>query len=92
MKIIRFFLFPFALLIDLLTTLCSGFLYYASFIFRLISTIIGLLGTVVLLTGKTQNGCILLFLAYLISPVGLPMIVVSILGLLQRISGAIKSL
>lgn len=92
MKIIRFFLFPFALLIDLLTILGSSLLYCTSFIFKLVSAVIGLLGAVVLLTGEIQNGCILLFLAYVISPVGLPMVIVSILGFLQRVSGAIKSL
>lgn len=92
MKYLRLILLPTSLVIDLLTLLCSGVLYCTSFVFRLCSSIIALLGCVVLLTGEVRNGYILLFIAWLISPMGIPMFIVALLGLLQRISGAIKSL
>ena len=38
-----------------------------------ISTIVGLLGLAVLVTYSVQNGIILLVIAFLVSPVGLPM-------------------
>ena len=92
MKCLRLILLPISLAIDLLTLLCSGALYCTSFVFRLCSSIIALLGCIVLLTGEIQNGCILLIIAWLISPVGIPMLIVTLLGLLQRISRAIKAL
>lgn len=92
MKYLRLILLPVSLVIDLLTLLCSGALYCTSFVFRLCSSVIALLGCIVLLTGEVKNGCVLLFIAWLISPVGIPMLIVSLLGLLQRISGAIKAL
>lgn len=92
MKCLRLILLPVALVIDLLTLLCSGVLYCTSFVFRLCSSIIALMGGIVLLTGEVKNGCILLFIAGLISPMGIPMLIVALLGLLQRISRVIKAL
>jgi len=92
MKYLRLMLLPVSLVINLLTLICSGVLYCTLFVFRLCSSIIALLGCLVLLTGAIKNGCILLLIAWLISPVGIPMLMLTFLGLLQRISGAIKSL
>ena len=92
MKYLRLILLPISLVIDLLTLLCSGAIYCTSFVFRLCSNVIALLGCIVLLTGEVKNGCVLLFIAWLISPMGIPMLIVTLLGLLQRISGVIKAL
>ena len=92
MKYLRLILLPISLVIDLLTLLCSGALYCTSFVFRLCSSIIALLGCIVLLTEEVKNGCILLFIAWLISPTGVPMLFVSILSVLQKLSTFIKSL
>ena len=45
----------------------------SSFIFGLASTVVALLGIAVLVTYSPQNGIILLVIAFLVSPLGLPM-------------------
>lgn len=63
--------------------LCGALLYCSAFVFGLISTIIGLLGLAVLVTYSVQNGIILLVIAFLVSPVGLPMAAAWLLGKMQ---------
>lgn len=64
---------PLALALALFTWVCFGLLYVSSFIFGLASTVVALLGGAVLVTYSPQNGVILLVIAFLVSPVGLPM-------------------
>ena len=64
---------PLVLALMLFTWLCFGLLYVSSFIFGLASTVVALLGVAVLVTYSPQNGVILLVIAFLVSPLGLPM-------------------
>ena len=64
---------PVVLVLSLFVRLCAAILYCSSFLFGLVSTLIGLLGLAVLLTYSVKNGVILLVIAFLVSPVGLPM-------------------
>ena len=63
---------PVVLALMLFTWLCFGLLYVSSFIFGLASTVVALLGIAVLVTYSPQNGVILLVIAFLVSPLGLP--------------------
>lgn len=63
--------------------ICSAALYCSAFVFGLIGTVIGLLGLAVLVTYSVQNGMLLLVIAFLVSPVGLPMAAAWVLGKLQ---------
>ena len=63
--------------------ICSGLLYCSAFIFGIISTVIALLGLAVLVTYSPKNGLILWVIAFLVSPVGLPMAAACILGKVQ---------
>ena len=93
MKLIfKILLFPIALILDLFTWVCIGLISCSSLLFRLASGIIAILGTAVLITYSVKNGLILLTIAFLFSPMGLPMLAVHLLGGLQSISGAIKAL
>lgn len=74
---------PIILTLILFIWICSALLYCSAFVFGLISTIIGLLGLAVLITYSVQNGIILLVIAFLVSPVGLPMAAAWMLGKLQ---------
>ena len=56
----------------------------------LISTIVGLLGLAVLVTYSVQNGVILLIIAFLVSPAGLPIAAVWLLGKVQDLRYAIQ--
>ena len=93
MKLIfKLFALPIVVLIDLLTWFCVGMISCSAFFFRLVSSVFSILAVVVLLTTSVQNGLILLIMAFLISPMGIPMLAVHLLGGLQSISGAIKAL
>lgn len=90
--ILKILTFPVVLLIDLLTLVCVGIISCAALPLRIVSGIIALLGTAVLVTYSPKNGMILLTIAFLFSPIGLPMLAVWILSILQGISQFIKAI
>lgn len=90
--VVKILLFPVVLVVDLFTLVCIGLISCSSFVFGFASMLLGLLGITVLATYSWQNGLILLFLAYLASPMGLPLFAIKLLSGLQYITGAIKSL
>ena len=90
--IIKFLTLPIVLTIDVFTWSCIGLISCSSLIFGFASFLLTLLGITVLATYSWQNGLLLLFLAYLASPMGLPMFAVKLLSGLQYITGAIKAL
>lgn len=93
MKIVmKIILYPVVLMIDLFTLICIGLISCSSLIFGFASMLLSLLGITVLATYSWQNGLILLFLAYLASPMGLPLFAIKLLTGFQYIAGAIKSL
>ena len=55
-----------------------------------LSMVIALLGVAVLLTYSLQNGLILLVMAFLISPMGLPLAAIWLLGKVQSLKFAIQ--
>lgn len=83
---------PVTLAIDLLTLICIGVISFSGILLRLVSGIIAILGVAVLATYSPKNGLILLTIAFLFSPMGIPMLAVYVLTGLQRISGAIKAI
>lgn len=83
---------PIVLTIDLFTLACVGIISCSTVLFRIASSIIALLGVLVLATYSQKNGIILLVIAFLISPMGLPMLAVGILSALQDISHFFKSI
>lgn len=90
--VFRILMFPFALVIDLFTWICVGLLSCSAFVFALAGTILSILAVTVMLTCSVNNGLILLGFAFLVSPIGLPMIATWILSGLQSISLAIKGI
>ena len=83
---------PIIWVIDLFTLVCTGLISFSAFFLRLVSGIVGILGVLVLVTYSPKNGLILLTIAFLFSPMGLPMIAVWILSVLQGMSGMLKSI
>ena len=81
---------PLVLALMLFTWLCFGLLYVSSFIFGLASTVVALLGIAVLVTYSPQNGLILLVIAFLVSPLGLPMAAAWLVGKVQDLRYAIQ--
>lgn len=90
--ILKVLTFPIVLILDLFTWICVGLISCSAILFKLASAILAILAVAVLITYSVQNGLILLTLAFLVSPLGLPMIAVFLLGSLQKISGALKTM
>lgn len=90
--ILKVLTFPVVLILDLFTWICVGLISCSAILFKLASAILAILAVAVLITYSVQNGLILLTLAFLVSPLGLPMIAVLLLGGLQKISGSIKAM
>lgn len=83
---------PVTLILDLFTLACAGLISCSVFLFRLASGLASFLGVLVLLTYSVKNGLILLTIAFLVSPMGIPLIAVWVLGKLQSLSHALKGI
>lgn len=68
------------------------FPYVSGLVLGLLSTVIALLGVAVLVTYSPHNGFILLVIAFLISPFGLPKLAFWLLGKVQDLKYAIQDL
>ena len=75
---------PVILVLTLFVWLCAGLVYVSGLVLGLISMVVALLGVAVLITYSPQNGIILLVMAFLISPYGLPMAAIWLLGKVQN--------
>ena len=56
----------------------------SAWVFGIIGTIFGILGLAILLLDSVTNGIIVLVIAFLVSPVGLPMLAAWTIGQMQR--------
>ena len=83
---------PVVLVIDLFTLVCAGLISCSTILFRLASGIVAILGVLVLVTYSPKNGLILLTIAFLVSPMGIPMLAVWALSRLQSLLLILKSI
>ena len=83
---------PVILALTLFVWLCAGLVYLSGLVLGLISMVVALLGVAVLITYSLQNGIILLVIAFLISPYGLPMAAIWLLGKVQDLKFIIQDL
>ena len=94
MKILKYLLMiitaPVIFVLTLFVWLCTGLIYISSLVLGLLSTVIALLGVAVIITYSPQNGVILLVIAFLISPMGLPLVAIWLLGKVQDLKFAIQ--
>ena len=81
---------PVIWVLTLFVWLCTGLIYISGLVLGLLSTVIALLGVAVLITYSPQNGVILLVMAFLISPMGLPLAAIWLLGKVQSLKFAIQ--
>ena len=63
---------------------CGLTLKLSAWVFGIIGTILGFLGMASLLLDNTTNGLIVLVIAFLASPLGLPMLAAWMIGQMQR--------
>lgn len=83
---------PVVPVIDLFTLVCAGLISCSTILFRLASGIVAILGVLVLVTYSPKNGLILLTIAFLFSPMGIPMLTVWVLGRLQDFAVMLKGI
>ena len=81
---------PVIWVLTLFVWLCMGLIYISGLVLGLLSTVIALLGVAVIITYSPQNGVILLVIAFLISPMGLPLAAIWLLGKVQDLKYAIQ--
>lgn len=91
MFILKILFAPVSLALTLFTWLCAGLISCSTFVFKLASALLSLLAVAVLITYSVKNGIILLLIAFLISPLGLPMLAVWLLGKLQSTNAAVRA-
>lgn len=83
---------PVVLLLTVAIWTCVGLVYVSGLVLGLLSMVIALLGVAVLVACSPQNGLILLVIAFLISPFGLPKLAFWLLGQVQGLKYAIQDL
>ena len=83
---------PVILVLTVSIWLCVGLVCISGMVLGLISIAIALLGVAVLITYSPQNGLILMVIACLLSPFGLPKAVLWLLGQIQNLKFAIQDL
>ena len=83
---------PVVVVLTVAIWMCVGIVYVCGLVLGLLSTVIALLGVAVLVTYSPQNGLILLVIAFLISPFGLPKLAFWLLGKVQDLKYAIQDL
>lgn len=83
---------PITLVFDLTTWIIMGLISCSTVLLGLVSGIVSLLAVAVLVTYSVKNGLILLTVAFLVSPMGIPMLAVKLFGILQCVSGTLKNL
>ena len=71
---------PIVVALTLFVWICLGLVYVSGLVLGLISMILALLGVAVLITYSPQNGLILLLMTFLISPMGIPLAAIWLLG------------
>ena len=82
---------PVAAVFQLIIWICSAVLHGSAFLFGLAGTLVGILGIAVMLTYSTRNGLILMAIAFLVSPLGIPMAAAWLVGKLQAIQYSIRN-
>lgn len=81
---------PVIVVLTVFVWVCVLILHISALILGLAGTVMDLLGLAVLITYSVKNGIILLVIAFLLSPFGLPMLAVRVLGLLQDVNYALR--
>lgn len=85
MKFVLKILFaPVIAVLVVLVSVLALILNLSAWVFGIASTILGILGLAVLLLDNAANGVIILVIAFLVSPIGLPMLAAWMLGQIQR--------
>ena len=81
---------PVIVVLTVFVWVCVLILHISALILGLAGTVVAFLGLAVLITYSVKNGIILLVIAFLLSPFGLPMLAVRVLGVVQDVNYALR--
>ena len=81
---------PLVAVLAIITWLFAFMLSFSSVVFGIAGTLLGICGVIVIFTNSSTIGNLILIIAFLVSPFGLPMLAAWILGQLQRLRYAIQ--
>ena len=81
---------PFVVILTIFVAVMQFVFHLSGWVFALVSSLLGLIGVVTLFTGPVHNGIILLVLAFLVSPYGLPMLAVHIVAGMQGLNYTLR--
>lgn len=82
--LLRILFAPVIVILTLIIWTFALILRLSAWVFGIIGTIFGILGLAILLLDSVTNGIIVLVIAFLVSPVGLPMLAAWTIGQMQR--------
>ena len=88
--ILKILVAPIIAVLAIVTWFFAFLLNLSAFVFGLAGTLLGICGVIIIFTTSVVNGIIVLVIAFLVSPFGLPMLAAWLLGQLQRLRYAIQ--
>ena len=87
--LLRILAAPVVVVLTLFVWVCSAILCCSAYLLGLAGSLVGLMALVMFISGSVRNALLLLILAYLISPLGLPMAATWLLARVQDLRYAI---
>lgn len=81
---------PLVAVLAIITWLFAFLLNLSSVVFGVAGTLLGICGVIIIFTNSVTIGIIVLVIAFLVSPFGLPMLAAWLLGQIQRLRYAIQ--
>lgn len=88
--ILKILVAPIIVVLTVFVWICALVFRCSALVFGLAGTLLGIFGVLALITHQVTNGIILLVMAFLISPFGIPMAAAWLLGKIQDLRYAIQ--
>lgn len=88
--ILKMLALPVIIVLTPLTWICFGLLRYSAWIFGLAATLLIVIAVLFALTVSIKDSVMFFVLAYLVSPIGLPMLAVHLIGGLNSLNNSLK--
>ena len=91
--LLKIVLFPITLMVSIILLVCQFICVFSSMLLSILAFILFALGlATILLLGETKQGISALFIAFLISPYGIPMLAAWLIGTVGGINERLKSI
>lgn len=88
--ILKILVAPVIVVLTVFIWICALMLRCSAFVFGLAGMVLGIFGVLALITHQVTNGIILLVIAFLVSPYGIPMAATWLLGQVQSLKYTIQ--